>query len=121
MAAAVELSNLGFQQLSVWEIRNGKAKPKTTEWDDVSGWIYAFVAEDEVKYVGIATTILRSRFDGYSYQINDTVGSKILALLRSGVEVQIWGTRRSMASKEQLQPEESRLIAELSPQWNVRK
>ena len=69
-----ELQNYGFQQLTSWEIRNGKIKPETLDWDKCSGWIYAFVTEGHVRYIGIESTVLRSRLDGYSYQLNDPVG-----------------------------------------------
>lgn len=121
MTNASKLESHGFELLTTWELRNGKAKLKSTAWDDTSGWIYSFVVAKEVKYIGIASTVLRSRFDGYSYQLNDSVGHKIFKLLEDEVEVQAWGVRRGPVGREVLEAEESKLIEEFDPPWNVRK
>jgi hypothetical protein len=115
------LQQCGFEFLTCWELRNEKIKPQTVTWDDCSGWIYAFVTEGRVRYFGIATTVLRSRLDGYAYQINDRVGALIGALLNAGGKVEIFGTRRRGISKTELEVEESRLIKMFSADWNVQE
>ena len=114
------LQSYGFQKLTKWEIRKEKIKPATIDWDDCAGWVYAYVAEGKLRYLGITTSVLRSRLDGYSYQVNDRVGQKILNLLQRNVEVEIYGVKRPEVEKFGLEEEESRLIKELDPDWNVR-
>ncbi len=116
-----ELQKRGFQRLTRWELLNGRVKPHTLDWDNCSGWIYAFVADRRVRYIGIATTVLRSRLDGYSYQTNDRVGACIKELLESGAEVEIFGTKRARESKSELEAEESELIKLFGTDWNVRE
>jgi hypothetical protein len=115
-----ELQDYGFQQLTSWEIRNGKIKPQTLHWDNCSGWIYAFVSGVNVRYIGIASTVLRSRLDGYSYQPNDQVGANIKEVLENGAEIKIFGVKRPERTKSELGEEESMLIKRFGPDWNVR-
>lgn len=115
------LTDYGFGLLTSWQVRNGKTKPDTTEWDVVSGWIYAFVEGRTVRYIGIATTVLRSRLDGDSYQINDRVGAEVLRALKYGKDISIYGVKRRGVSKEALEREESALIARFDTLWNVRR
>lgn len=115
-----ELKTYGFQYLTSWEIRNGKIKSRVLGWDDCAGWIYSFVTGDKVRYIGISTTVLRSRLDGYSYQINDRVGALIKNALDNGEDVKILGVKRPGIDKLDLETEESALIAEYEPDWNVR-
>lgn len=116
-----DLQQFGFQFLTNWELRNGKIKPQSIEWDNCAGWIYAFVTEGRARYIGIATTVLRSRLDGYAYQMNDRVGALIGALLENGVNIGIFGSRRPGISKMDLETEESTLIRAFAPDWNVRQ
>lgn len=115
-----ELQDYGFQRLTNWELRNGQVKPQTIDWDNCAGWIYAFVTDIRVRYIGIASTVLRSRLDGYSYQLNDHVGINIKAMLEKNTEVKIFGIKRSEARKSELEEEESMLIRRFGPDWNVR-
>lgn len=117
-----DLQTYDFEFLTEWELRSGKIKPLTTEWDTSSGWIYAFTVENRIMYIGIATTVLRGRLDGYSYQINDRVGILIRTQLESRKVVSIYGARRPGISKSDLEIEESSLIARFSTSvaWNVR-
>jgi hypothetical protein len=115
-----ELKDYGFQQYTSWEIRNGKIKPETLDWDNCSGWIYAFVTGVRVRYIGIASTVLRSRLDGYSYHLNDPVGANIKKVLKNGAQVKIFGVKRPERTKSELEKEESMLIKQFDPDWNVR-
>jgi len=115
-----EIQDHGFQKLTSWEIRNGKIKPERLDWDNCSGWIYAFVTGGCVRYIGIASTVLRTRLDGYSYQLNDTVGANIKKVLEDGAEVNIFGVKRPERTKPELEEEESMLIKKFDPDWNVR-
>ena len=110
----------GFEYLTYWTLRGSRAKPATTTWDTTAGWLYMFVADDKVRYIGITTMVLRSRFDGYSYQANDSVGSRIKHFLEGRAAVQIYGRRHPGVSKADLEILESALIAKFAPDWNVR-
>jgi hypothetical protein len=117
----VELQQRGFERLTSWSLVSDRVKPLSCEWDNCSGWIYAFMTHERVRYFGIATTVLRSRLDGYSYQLNDVVGSRIMDALKEGLSVEIFGTRRPGIPKPQLEAEESALINEFNTAWNVRR
>ena len=119
MSISDTLNKHGFVELTAWEIRNGRIKPVNTDWDDCSRWLYAFVVDDKVRYVGKATTVLRSRLDGYAYQIGDRVGSRIHDLLDAGERVRIFGAKRSQSTDAELEAEESELIKVLASDWNV--
>ncbi len=116
-----ELSRHGFSPLTNWTIRNDKIKPADFDWEECSEWIYAFKTGDKIRYVGIATTVLRSRLDGYSYQQNDRVGKLIREQLNRGATVEILGAKRVGREKSDLELEESALIAEFETDWNVRR
>jgi hypothetical protein len=113
------LEDLGFLRLTEWELRNDKIKPQSTDWDNCSGWLYAFVTGGLIRYVGMTSFVLRSRLDGYSYQANDRVGGEIYSLLSEGRSVEIYGARRQDASEGELKAEESALIQAFDPDWNV--
>ncbi len=117
----LKLQDSGFEELSEWEIRHEKIKPAHLNWDETSGWIYAYATDDSVKYVGITTNVLRSRLDNYSYSINDRVGALIKEELESGKKVGIYGLRRHAIPQIDLEKEESALIRSLKAEWNVRK
>jgi len=120
-ATEAGLQQNGFRYLTKWELRGNTIKPISLDWDDASGWIYAFVAEGCVRYVGIASTVLRSRLDGYSYQINDRVRALIRKSLEGGRSVSIYGLERPEATREELEEQESAFIRNLNPDWNVRR
>jgi hypothetical protein len=119
--AYAKLGQRGFVRLTVWSLLKGRIKPSSCEWDTCPGWIYAFLTDGHVRYLGIATTVLRSRLDGYSYQLNDVVGARVMQALKDGCNVEIFGTRRPGAPKPQLEVEESGLINEFDTDWNVRR
>ena len=73
-----------------------------------------------VRYIEIASTVLRSRLDSYSYQLNDPVGANIKEVLKNGAEVKIFGVNRPERTKPELEKEESMLIKQFDPDWNVR-
>jgi hypothetical protein len=115
------LEEIGFERLTEWEVRSEFIKPVSTSWDTCAGWLYAYVVSTKVMYIGIATTVLRSRLDGYSYQINHKVGRLTRSELDKGGEVLIYGVRRPGIPGTDLEVEESCLIARFNPPWNVRR
>ena len=117
----LQLASSGFERITHWELHGDRIKPHSLVWADSSGWIYAFVAEGRVRYVGITTTVLRSRLDGYSHQVGDRVRASIRSCLSEKREVEIFGARRPNVEKADLETEESRLIKEFKTDWNVRE
>jgi len=111
----------GFEYITAWKLRGETIKPVSLDWTEASGWIYAFITEGRVRYFGISTTVLRSRLDGYSYQINDRVSALIRGLVSADQYVAIYGLRRPGRTKEELEREESELITEFETDWNVRR
>ncbi|MGH7863825.1 MAG: hypothetical protein ACREQB_02470 [Candidatus Binataceae bacterium] len=90
-------------------------------WTETAGWIYAFVAENRVRYFGITTNVLRTRMDSYRDMYEDRVRKLILGRLVEGHEVEVVGTRRPGVSKVDLEIEERSLITEFNTDWNVRR
>lgn len=116
-----QLTDYGFQRVTHWAPHKDRIKPQSLAWNDCAGWIYAFVAQNRVRYVGITTMVLRSRLDGYSHQMADRVGASIRTCLDGGYVVEIFGTKRPKVSKADLESEESKLIKAFNTDWNVRE
>lgn len=121
-----ELLAEGFEPLTYWLLRGDKIKPESIGWDNVSGWIYAFVVEEQVKYIGLTAGVLRTRLDNYSYITDSYSGGKgqtdrlrglILDVIKPGGEVTIYGLRHpgddGIRTKR-----ESELIRHFNPPWN---
>lgn len=116
-----KLSSYGFEYLTEWELNGDRIKLRSMNWQDQAGWIYAFACEDQVRYLGITTNVLKMRMDSYRDQINDRVGTQIRDSLGTGMNVSIYGLRKPGLTKEQLEAEESKLIQHFGADWNVRR
>ena len=115
------LDRLGFERITNWDPYEDRIKPRSLKWQDVSGWIYAFVADDHVRYIGMTTRILRSRLDNYAHQVGEPMRERVRECLNNGCNVEIYGLRRPSVGEAQIKAEESKLIAEFKPDWNVRE
>lgn len=118
---AETLAGIGFCKVTEWALLNGRIKPSSLDWEDCSGWIYAFVVEGRPRYFGITSTVLRSRLDQYSYQLGDRVQKLIMDELAAGQAVEIYGLRRGGWSQLERAREESLLIEQFGSDWNVRR
>lgn len=116
-----DLAKHGFEHVTRWVRHNDTIKLESLAWKETAGWIYAFVSEGRVRYVGITTMVLRSRMDSYAHLSNDRVRPLILQCLNKGQEVEIYGLRRQGVSKSDLEMEESQLMKSLRTDWNVRQ
>lgn len=116
-----DLAKHGFEHVTRWVRNNDTIKLESLAWEETAGWIYAFVSEGRVRYVGITTMVLRSRMDSYAHLSNDRVRQLVLECLNKGHEVEIHGLRRKGVSKAELEMEESRLMKALKTDWNVRQ
>lgn len=113
-----ELEALGFVPVVRLVVRNGRLKPEHLNWDDRSGWLYAFVEGNDVKYIGKTINILSMRLDAYSY--GGDQGKRIrtwaLDVLANGGELWLYGLR--IQDWEFMDREEMRLIRHCRPPWN---
>lgn len=114
------LADSGFEPITKWIADNERIKLESLAWNDVSGWIYAFVVNDRVRYIGITTMALRSRMDSYRDLANDRVRSLIRNCLEAGDCVEIYGLRRSGVTPRELEREESAFMEVFRTDWNVR-
>jgi hypothetical protein len=53
-------------------MKGPKIGPLSFDWKDHGGWLYAFVVDGEVKYIGLTGRVLRGRMDDYSHIPNST-------------------------------------------------
>ncbi len=87
------------------------------EWEDYGGWLYPFVIENSVKYIGL--TRLRSRMSNYSH-IRQSQTERLRRLIHTeliaGRIVHVFGLKE--ADSATLLREESRLISLHRPPWN---
>lgn len=96
-----------------------KIKARLTDRAEGAGWIYAFATGDRVRYFGISDRVIRSRFDEYRNQINDTVALRIQKVLEGGGAVSIFGVCGRDQKIPDLKAQESHLIAHFQTDWNV--
>ena len=53
MTVLDELIGYGFEPITKWVMKGGKIGPLFFAWADHGGWLYAFVVNGEVKYIGL--------------------------------------------------------------------
>ena len=114
-----ELPQFGFRPLGQWEMLRDKIKARLTDRAEGAGWIYAFATGERVRYFGISDRVIRSRFDEYRNQINDTVALRIQKVLMDGGTVSIFGVCGRDHEIPDLKAQESHLIALFGTDWNV--
>ena len=114
-----ELPNFGFRQLGQWQMLRGKIKARLNDRAEGAGWIYAFATGERVRYFGISDRVIKSRFDEYRNQINDTVALRIQNVLVDGGTVSIFGVCSRDYEIPDLKAQESHFIALFEADWNV--
>ena len=111
----------GFERVTEWVINENKMKLDSLCWTDSSGWLYAFVINNEaVHYVGLTGRILRSRMDNYRDNVEEqTVRLRelITAELEAGRAVSVYGLR--VPDEKMMKATEYRYRRELNPPWNL--
>ena len=113
------LKDFGFNLIATWQIDGARIKPSSLDWQDPSGWLYAFVVGEEVMYVGQTGRVLRSRLDDYSYITGEQptwIRSNVQRQIEVGKIVEILGWK--CGEKTQREKEEETLIFEIDPPWN---
>ena len=119
MAVLDELVQFGFALVTEWVLKGDKIGPRSFDWTDHGGWLYAFVVEGDVRYIGLTSRVLRSRMSDYSHIQNsqtDRLRELIRGELISGRAVQVFGWRQR--DQAILESEEARLRAVHRPPWN---
>jgi hypothetical protein len=119
MAVLEELVGVGFECVTQWVLKGQTIGPATFDWKDHGGWLYAFVVQGEVKYIGLTDRVLRSRLSDYAHNSNfqtTRLRGAILAELQRGRSVLVYGLK--ISRKEILAAEEGRLRAAYRPPWN---
>ena len=122
------IQNIGFEYITDWVFKDDRVKPASLDWEEISGWIYAFVTEDKIRYIGMTETVLRTRLDQYSYQKNkqhpdtsDRVRGYIQECLDQDITVNIYGLEQPEKSKPEIEALETELINKFDPDWNRKK
>lgn len=107
-----ELVSYGFQMIGAWQFSSRHKSVKhllderieginfsiPSEIKEARNVVYAFLADDEVIYVGETTRGMSSRFEGYRYgnpneaDTDNNVKKVITKSLQSGIAVSIWYT-----------------------------
>jgi len=114
-----ELIREGFEPITEWVLKGARIGPKSFDWKDQSGWLYAFVIEGDVKYIGLTTRVLRSRMSDYSHIRNSQTDEKralVLNALSNGKRVLVYGLKHR--DEGTLAAAEARLRAQHRPSWN---
>lgn len=128
MSGLAGLVEKGFEPITEWIPRGHGIGVATLRWEECGGWIYAFVVDGTVKYIGITGGVLRTRLDQYrngkdSYGYESQCGrirSEIIRELSARRTVEIYGSRRPNWTMDALKADENLLIDEFRPLgiWN---
>lgn len=119
MSGLDEMIGLGFEPVTEWVMKGDRIAPRSSDWSDHGGWLYAFVIAGEVKYIGLTTRVLRSRIRYYSHIKNSQTNhlrELVSEALSRGARVDIYGLRQH--DEAVLVAEEARLRALYPPPWN---
>ena len=130
MSSQIEkLHEIGFENVGTWSLGKDSLSYEIRQHENERSILYAFVADQDVKYIGKSTRPLKQRMNGYrkpgpSQMTNIKGNQGIIDLLKRGVSVQIYvfvqkeplcyrGFRVNLAAGL-----EDDLIRQLEPEWN---
>ena len=130
------LNNYGFTEVGKWELKEDTKSGITfslTDYED-DRVIYAFVVDEEVKYIGVCesnTTTLKEKMNKYENLQGDSkrIAGKIKECLTQGKDVNIFALRQELGclfeykglTVDLLKGIENPLIEELKPEWDKEK
>jgi len=120
MSVLDDLVQPGFEPVTQWVMKGERIGPASFKWQDHGGWLYAFVVDGEVKYIGLTDRVLRSRMSDYSHIKNsqtDRLRGLIVHELTAGRIVDVFGWKQR--DVDILRVEEARLRATYHPPWNL--
>ena len=64
MQNITKLTNINFNHLGNWMLKDDKIY-NTIKDTDITNFLYAFVIDDEIQYIGKSTQSIKKRFSGY--------------------------------------------------------
>jgi len=126
------LLSIGFEEVGEWLLEDGSLQFVLTRHGDERNILYAFFAQEEVKYIGKSNQTLSGRMNGYkqpgpTQSTNINNNARIKDLLLKGISVQIL----AFVQKEEMLYRgvpinlaaglEDNLIARVRPPWNNRR
>jgi excinuclease UvrABC nuclease subunit len=117
-----ELVEVGFRFVGSW--RSVDCKPHKEPWLKYQSGLYAFTIDDDVVYIGLATTLHR-RLRNYSRRaFRDLIRPPreahfgIASAISSGIEVKVYAKIMEGADSAELLVAETLLIRSFNPLWN---
>ncbi|MEN3013529.1 MAG: GIY-YIG nuclease family protein [Endomicrobiia bacterium] len=130
-----DLKNFGFEEAGEWYLSGDKLQYKLDDRFKNKRVIYAFVVEDEVKYIGICdsyNTTLQVRMDRYLKNLSETnrtnvrINEEIKKKLKLNHKVEIYALLPETKDKYEfngisidlIRGLEYPLIKKFNPEWN---
>jgi hypothetical protein len=125
------LLDIGFEDIGNWILIDDGIKFEIKKYSNTKNALYAFVVDENVKYVGKTTNTLSKRLSGYqkpgpTQSTNQSKNKKILQSLKDGQQVQIFArtdAQKLFVGEFHLNIAaglEDSIIATLAPEWNGR-
>ncbi len=131
-SALQQITDIGFEKAGSWQIQQNNLDYTLEKYSKTHNILYAFVADNKIKYIGKTTGTFKRRMNQYknpgsTQSTNQHSHDHILKLLAQNIAVDIY----IFVDKKPLKHEgfdinlaaglEDSLIATLSPPWNRRK
>jgi len=132
----MELNNCGFVEVGKWKLKESLKSGVAFELYEFKEQrvVYAFVVDDEVKYIGVCdnpSTTLKNRMSRYQGLqgggTNERVAKKMKGCLKGKKDVKIFALKpQSTLQYKGLNVDlvkglENPLIEKLKPEWNIQK
>ena len=124
-----KLTDIGFKKVGKWSFENSSFQYELNENYTTKNILYAFVIDNEIKYIGKSIKTISQRLNGYrrpniSQRTNFRLNNLIIEKLREEKEVEIYlfednaelnykGKKINLSAGL-----EDNLIAEFLPEWN---
>jgi len=124
------LVSIGFIKIGAWHLEDSIIKPRIDKHGTSTGFLYAFVSDPAVLYIGKSTQTIRKRMyqyqrPGSSQRTNIRVSSQIASLLQTRRSVDIYifidteGLEHKGIKVNLAAGLEDNLISEIQPGWNI--
>lgn len=123
-----ELCELGFQKIGFWQYKDNSLN-FIIDFDIQTNCLYAFVVDDEVKYIGNTTTPLSKRLYGYknpglTQRTNSRVNRLVKGILLGNKVVEIYSLKDDDTTIGRFNLNlaaglEIGLINKIHPEWNI--
>ncbi len=132
----MELNNYGFVEVGEWKLEESLKSGVAFELYNFQKErvVYAFVVDDEVKYIGVCdntSTTLKDRMSRYQSQqgagTNERIANKIKDCLKRGKAIKIFALKPESTLQYKgvnvdiVKGLENPLIGKLKPEWNIQR